>query len=262
MSIQTGLRNQHLWRTARNSLYELGDLVQLLGATSGRGANTRRCSVLTKRFAQDVRPLASSPSRLSESDRGGHHVSPGSDIVSKSSLGCFYTPVVAVFPPLTNVVDQRLFDRSIDGEDVVVATEWGLSRFGEDVDTNDGEFARLDASSAFHHRRHEAALQQLDIFECATQGKDFLQFGPRGVSKLLRLRFDDVRTREEVSILKKVGLVGEHLLHPQRPLLIPRTGKSEGFVPRRQLDAPCSSILGQGDGEHFEHDALHVVFRL
>ena len=70
------------------------------------------------------------------------------------------------------------------------------------------------------------------------------------------------RAVEDVVVLEQVGLEREHLLHPQRPLLVPRAGQAERLVPRRQLDAAGPGPLRQRDAEHLEHDALHVVLRL
>jgi hypothetical protein len=46
------------------------------------------------------------------------------------------------------------------------------------------------------------------------------------------------------------------------PLLVPRARQAERLVPRGQLDRARPRILGQGDGQHLEDDALDVVLRL
>ena len=71
-----------------------------------------------------------------------------------------------------------------------------------------------------------------------------------------------MRPVEDVAVLEDVGLEREHLLHSQRPLLIPRSGKAQRLVPRRQLDRPRACPFRQRDAEHLEHDALHVVLGL
>ncbi len=63
-------------------------------------------------------------------------------------------------------------------------------------------------------------------------------------------------------MLEQVGLEGEHLLHPQRPLLVPRPRQPQRLVPGRELDRPGAGVPRQGDAEHLQHDALHVVLRL
>ena len=57
----------------------------------------------------------------------------------------------------------------------------------------------------------------------------------------------DQRPLEEVGVLQEVGLVGQHLLDPQRPLLVPRPRQPERLVPRGQLDGAGAGVLGQRD---------------
>ena len=89
-----------------------------------------------------------------------------------------------------------------------------------------------------------------------------LELGPGGVAELCRAGFHDHRAVEDVVVLEQVGLECEHLLHAQRPLLIPRSRQAERLVPRWQLDRSSASTLRQRDPEHLEHDALHVVLGL
>jgi hypothetical protein len=56
------------------------------------------------------------------------------------------------------------------------------------------------------------------------------------VDQLGGLGLDHHRALEDVVVLEQVGLVGQDLLHPQRPLLVPRARQAERLVPRRQLD--------------------------
>ena len=48
------------------------------------------------------------------------------------------------------------------------------------------------------------------------------ELGLGRLGELGGLRLDHVRALEEVVVLEQVGLEGEHLLDPQRPLLVPR----------------------------------------
>ena len=55
-----------------------------------------------------------------------------------------------------------------------------------------------------------------------------------------RLRFqlsgfsiDDVAAIKQILIFEKIGFKGEDLLHPQRPLLIPRARQTQRFIPGR-----------------------------
>jgi len=67
---------------------------------------------------------------------------------------------------------------------------------------------------------------------------------------------------EQVVVLQQVALVGQHLLQPQRPLVVRPAGAGERLVPGRQLHRPGPGVPGQRDAEHLQHDPLHVVLRL
>ena len=54
-----------------------------------------------------------------------------------------------------------------------------------------------------------------------------------------------LRALEDVGVLEQVGLVGEHLLDPQRPLLVPRARQAERLVPGRQLDRPRARVAAR-----------------
>ena len=112
------------------------------------------------------------------------------------------------------------------------------------------------------HRRHEPRLQRLDSVERTAHREDLVELGPAPRRRARRSCVDDCGALEDVVVLEDVGLVGEYLLHPQRPLLIPRSRQAERLVPCRQLDAAGPRRLRQGHGEHLEDDPLHVVLRL
>ena len=76
------------------------------------------------------------------------------------------------------------------------------------------------------------------------------------------LRVDLRGAIEEVVVLQQVGLVGQDLLHAQRPLLVPRARQAERLVPGRQLDGAGAGVLGQRDGQHLNQDAVDVVLGL
>ena len=71
-----------------------------------------------------------------------------------------------------------------------------------------------------------------------------------------------LRALEDVGVLEQVGLVGEHLLDAQRPLLVPRARQAERLVPGGQLDRAGAGVAPERDGERLEHDPLDVVLRL
>ena len=51
-------------------------------------------------------------------------------------------------------------------------------------------------------------------------------------------------------------------MHPHGPLLVPRAGQAKRFVPCRQLHRAGACVFGQGHRQHFNQDAVDVVFRL
>ena len=170
--------------------------------------------------------------------------------------------LVAVGSPLRDVVDRLGLDAGIDSEDGALAAERRRLGLGEAVDADDDLVAGLDPARPLGHRRHEPRLERLDRFERAAHRDDLVELGLRGVAQLGRVLLDDVRAVEDVVVLEQVALERQHLLHAQRPLLVPRLGQAERLVPRRQLDAASPRLLRQRDGEHLEHDALHVVLGL
>ena len=73
---------------------------------------------------------------------------------------------------------------------------------------------------------------------------------------------DDLATFEEVRVFEQVALVGQDLLGPKRPLLVPRPREAERLVPGRKLNRAGTRVFAERDREHLEHDADHVVFGL
>ena len=124
--------------------------------------------------------------------------------------------------------------------------------------------ARLDAAAALGVRGDERRLHVagLDGGDRAAQLLDARHLGLGARDELGDLGLDDDRPGEEVVVLEQVGLVGEHLLHAQAPLLVPRPRQAERLVPRRQLDRAGARVLGERHGEHLEDDALDVVLGL
>ncbi len=91
---------------------------------------------------------------------------------------------------------------------------------------------------------------------------DLLEFFLRRLFQLGDLGGDDRRAVEHVAIFQKVGLVGEDLLHAQRPLLVPRPRQAERLVPGRKLHRASPRFLRQRDREHLDEDAGNVILRL
>ena len=100
--------------------------------------------------------------------------------------------------------------------------------------------------------RGDRAAQRLDVGELVL----------RLALELLDLGGDRRRAVENVAVFEQVGLVGEDLLHAQRPLLVPRPRQAERLVPGRQLHGAGARVLRQRHGQHLDEDARDVVLRL
>jgi hypothetical protein len=84
----------------------------------------------------------------------------------------------------------------------------------------------------------------------------------RALRQLGDLGLDHVAAVEQVLVFQQVGLVGQHLLQAQRPLLVERTRQAQGLVPGRQLQGPAAGVLAQRDGQGLDEDAVDVVLGL
>ena len=129
---------------------------------------------------------------------------------------------------------------------------------------DDGVLAGLQAHPPLRERRDELRLHVagVDGGHGAAHLGDLGHLGARTLDDGGDLGLHDVRAREDVVVVEQVGLVGQHLLHPQRPLLVPRPRQAQRLVPRRQLHRAGPGVLRQRHREHLQHDALDVVLRL
>ena len=122
--------------------------------------------------------------------------------------------------------------------------------------------AGFDRADPVAVRVDERGLHVRHRLDGASVLGDDRHLGARGVDQLRHQCIHHVRALEDVRIVEEVGLVRQHLLDAQRPLLVPRPRQAEGLVPRRQLDRACAGVAAQRDSERLEHDALHVVLGL
>ncbi len=91
---------------------------------------------------------------------------------------------------------------------------------------------------------------------------DLLHLGAGAVDQFGDERVHHDRALEDVAVFEQVGLVGEDLLQPQRPLLIPRARQPERLVPGRQLQRAGARVAAERDRQRLERDPVHVVLRL
>ena len=132
------------------------------------------------------------------------------------------------------------------------------------VDADDDLLAALDRFQPRGVRfdqllLHVAALDRLDR---AAHLLDALELFLGLALERLDLAVDHLRAVENIAVVEQVGLVGEDLLHAQRPLLVPRPRQAERLVPRRQLHGAGARVLRQRHRQHLEQDARDVVFGL
>ena len=262
VAVETGLGDEEPRRPTRHRAHVFDNCGQLVAAMPDGSGDARRRTVLAENGPQLFSPFPRGAACPSELDRRTHDVLVGLRRGSECEQGRGDRCVVAMSAPFAHVVDRLLLDRRVDDEDVAFAAERTIGGLGEPVDADDGLRSGFDPSRPLGHRTHESALQLIDRFECAAEREHVVQLLPCRLTQLGGLGLYHRRTVEDVGVLEQVGLECEHLLHPQRPLLIPRPGKPERLVPRRQLHAARPRLLRQRDGEHLEHDSLHVVLRL
>ena len=108
----------------------------------------------------------------------------------------------------------------------------------------------------------QARLHVGDGLDGAAVLLDHRHLGPGALGQLLDQAVHHLRALEDVGVLEQVGLVGQHLLDPQAPLLVPGAGQAHRLVPGRQLDRAGAGVAAEGHGERLEHDPLDVVLRL
>ena len=168
-------------------------------------------------------------------------------------------------PPGGEPGDLLSFRPHVHRQDAAVAGgQRAGSSLGEFVDADHHLFAGFDGGQTpavgFHQLLFHIA--GLDGSDRTAHGVDARQFLAGLGLQRLDLGGDFRRAVENIAIVQQVGLIGDDLLQAQRPLLVPWPGQSQGLVPGRQLDGPCPGVLRQGHRQHFQQDAIDVIFRL
>ena len=108
----------------------------------------------------------------------------------------------------------------------------------------------------------QAALHVVDSGNGAAHFFNRRKFGLGFFFQCRNLAGDFGRTVEDVGVFEQVGLIGQDLLHPQRPLLIPRPRQTKRFVPGWQLHGTGAGVLRQRHRQHFQQNTVDVVFGL
>jgi hypothetical protein len=152
---------------------------------------------------------------------------------------------VPLGPPRLELGDGLGLQRRVDLEDGALRARRRQRRglgLGEAVDPHHRQLAVLDVADPLGVAAHQPALELVDGLEGAAQPQHLVQLGGSAGDQLGGAGLDHLRPLEQVGVLQQVGLEGQHLLHAQRPLLVPRSGQAQRLVPRRQLERPGAGI--------------------
>ena len=230
------------------------------------GARRVQTEPLAEDGAQRIRPLPGRDPRPCTHDRGGHQVRAGRRRVPELAERAIH---VGLAPPALRRAQhvQRLGcrDRVELEEATVLAGEQGRRQtVGPAVAADDHHLALVDARQALRLAAHEPRLHvaRLDRRERTARLLDARDLRARRVLQGRDLRRHHRRAREQIGVLEEIGLVGQDLLEPERPLLIPRPRQAERLVPRRELERPAAGVAAEGHAERLEQDAPGVVLRL
>src|SRR5262249_52168487 len=250
---------------ARHALNLSPQIVDALAVVARRARNAGRSAVFAEPLAQHFAPFAGGHAGFGAGDRRLHYIAArlrGTPQVGKRGLHRRSVPRGAPRPQAGDLVGLDLGRHRENGALL------GLKRrrlgFGEAIDTDDDlltAFDRLDpARIALDELRfHVAVLNRRHRAAHAQNGFEFVA----GL-KLERcyLSLDLGRAGKDVAVFQQIGLVGEDLLHAQRPLLIPRARQAKRLVPRGELNRTGASLLRQRNGQHLDQDAVDVVLGL
>ena len=202
-------------------------------------ADAGRAAVLAEHLAQRAGPFADGPARLRERDRRGHEVLGGRRDRAQARERGVDRRVVARRAPLLDRVDVLALDRGIDRDDAAASARSSASGDGS-VSVN--ELTPTTFSSPDSMRRTRSAWLCTSrpfissiIANEPPPSSTHCSSASRLRAQLGDLALSTTRSLEEVAVLEQVGLVREHLLDAQRPLLVPR--RRAGRAPRSSTAA-------------------------
>ena len=172
--------------------------------------------------------------------------------------------VVAALAPGLKGCDLLDLDRLGNGLDAFAAACRQRRRLGLGigVDADQHLLAFLDGFETGSVRGDQRLLHVVDGGNRAAHGLEFGQLGARLLLQLLDLAVDLGRAVEDVAIVEQVGLVGDDLLEPERPLLVPGPRQAERLVPGGELHGAGARVLRQRHRQHRQQDAVDVVLGL
>src|SRR6185295_14677755 len=237
VAVEAGLADQELdapAELARHALDVGAHAVEPARIVARRAADAGRRAVFAERVAQRRAPFAGGDAGLGGGDRGGHDVAPfrggGAQVLQRGRNGL----CVARGAPGLQALDLFGFDVMRDGQDRAFAgrkrRDFGLDEL---VDADDDLLAALDQLQPPRVRLDELRLHvaRLDRRDRAAHLVDTGKLLPRLALELFDPGGNLRGAVEDVAIFEQVGLVGEDLLHAQRPLLVERARQAERLVP-------------------------------
>lgn len=285
--VQAGLADQQA-QPARAELvgragHLLADLVHRrtgLGGDRDRGrGDSGGGAELAEHLAQGAGPLAGGDTGAGALQRGFHQVlgarrgllealqrllGGGED--ERVAVPLAVRGLLPLGAPAADALDGQRLHGAVDRHDgaVQVGRERVLLGLLVAVDTDDLVLAGLDPRPPLGVRGDQLALQVpgLDGRHGAAHLLDPVDLGQAVGDQGVDFGLDDVGSGEDVVVLQQVALEREDLLDAQRPLLVPGPGQTQRLVPGGQLHGAGAGVLGEGDREHLQHDALDVVLRL
>src|SRR5262249_54085522 len=268
VAVEPGLADQEFHAAAEllRHAVDLGAQVVESGrVVAHAAADAGRRAILAEAVAQYRAPFAGGDAGLRAGDRGRH------DVVARArgagGLGArrLHRLVVARRAPGLEPCDLLGLDVIRHREDRVLAGgERRLLALDEAVDADHGLLAALDRLEPPRVRFDQLLLEipGVDRGNRAAHPVDALELLARLALERGDLALDLGGAVEDVAMVQQVGLEGEDLLQPQRPLLVPRPWQAERLVPGGQLYRTGARPFRQRHGQHLDQDAGDVVLRL
>jgi hypothetical protein len=254
--VQARLADQDLQPPAER----LGDPVDLVAAAPRGGRPRLRQSpphaggraVGTEDLAQRLRPLAGGTAGAGCGDRRRHDVLV---LLARHARELGQRRVdralVARLAPAAQVGDLLGLDLGVDDENAALdvgGKRRGLG-LGVLVDPDDDLLALLDAAHALAVGVDQRRLHVRHRLDGAAVLLDHRHLRAGPLDELGDEAIHHLGALEDVGVLEQVGLVGEHLLDAQGPLLVPGPRQAERLVPGRELDRAGAGAAAERDRE-------------
>ena len=247
MAVKAGLAEEQAQRVAKlgcSGGNGVADGFQAFGAVRRVLRHAGRGAVFAVKPPHRGGPFAGRDARFGTGDGGWHDVCAGLGRLPQCGEGFADSVRVALGAPLGQAGALVGLGAWVGLHDQAVAG--GQRRGfggGEAVHTDDDSLAGFDAGQAVGVRIDQTGFHVPDGRDRPAHRVDVGQFlqGP-GLQRG-HLSVDGRVAVEEVVIFQKVGLIGQDLLHPKRPLLIEGSWQAQSLVPGGKLDGAGAGVL-------------------